>query len=103
MSRDTEIPDTHVNLVALLLNKVGQLDGKLEGIAGGIEDIKADNLRCNADRDNIYVEMRKVEDKQNKKIGSLENKQYWMVGVAAGASVFIGKLLSGFGWLTVPH
>jgi hypothetical protein len=100
---DTEIPDTHANLLALLLHKVGNLDGKLEGIAVGIEDIKADNIRCNADRDNIYVEMRKIEDKQGKRIGKIENKQYWMAGVAVGASIFMTKLLSGFGWVNVPH
>ena len=84
--------DYGVPPIERLLSAVGELNGKADGILRELEDIKQDNIRCHADRDNIYLA-----------IGKVQNKQYWMVGVATGLSIILGKVLNGFGFTTIGH
>lgn len=71
--------------VELLLQQVGEINGKIDGILQGVEDIKDDNLRCHADRDDLH-----------KDIGRLRSRQSWIVGVGTGIVTlltFVGSLL----------
>ena len=61
-----------------LLHEVGKISGKLDGVAVALAEIKAENIRCDADRENLA-----------RKIGDLKSKQSWIIGLGTGAAAFL--------------
>src|ERR1700761_5651569 len=47
--------------VERLLQQVGELNRKADGILRELQDIKDDNIRCHADRENLYTEVGKIK------------------------------------------
>ena len=55
------MPTYPLDPVQMLLQQVGELNGKADGILRELKDIKDDNVQCHADRDNLYAELGKVK------------------------------------------
>lgn len=71
--------DVYLKPIDRLLQQVGELNGKADGILRELGDIKADNILCHADRENIYVE-----------VGKIKNKVAYFTGIGTTCGVILG-------------
>jgi hypothetical protein len=77
-----EIPfPSDANIALLIFHRLGAVEGKLDGVLKAVNDIGAENIRCEADRQLI-----------KKQVSDMKGRQNWMTGVAVGASFFLAKL-----------